>query len=125
MHIILYFRMKVQSRSVGRLEGLFTRQERKALAFLLGMGFFGLAAQAWQVGRRPASPAAWEVSQVRVNRAGPAELASLPGIGPVLAKRIAEDRQRGGFYLTLGDLGRVKGITPRTLGKLQGLVRFD
>ncbi len=112
-----------RERGLDSLEGLFTRQERKALGFLLGMGFFGLGVMAWPW--RGAEPAPFGEARVAVNRAGPEELAALPGIGPVLAERIAQDRQHRGFYLTLADLGRVKGVSPKTLGKLRGLVRFD
>ena len=106
------------------LERLFTRQERKALAFLLGMGFFGIAVMACQRGCAPASAKpAWV--EVRVNRADAVELAALPGIGPVLAERIVKDRQRRGFYLTLADLGRVKGVSPKVLKRMERMVRFD
>ncbi len=63
--------------------------------------------------------------QVRVNSAMAAELASVPGIGPVMAQRIVEDRRRHGAYLTLTDLGRVKGVNVKVLEKFKGLVRFD
>lgn len=116
--------MKKRPGRIAFFESLFTPQERKALGFLLGLGFFGLAVMAWPRGE-PAGAAGEAGAEVRVNRAAAAELASLPGIGPVLAERIAEDRRRRGFYLTLADLGRVKGITPKGLKKLDRLVRFD
>lgn len=123
--------MGIHRRCAGFLEGLFTRQERKALAFLLWIGFFGLGVMAWRgclpawLRGPPEKPAGAAAAEMRVNRAGPAELAALPGIGPVLAQRIVEDRRRRGFYLTVGDLRRVKGITSRTLRRMKGLVRFD
>lgn len=104
---------------------MFTRQERKALAFLLGAGLFGLGVMAWPHGRvREASTWATPL-QVRVNRAEEAELVALPGIGPAMAKRIVEERRHGGFYFTLSDLKRVKGMTSKTLERLGGFVRFD
>ena len=106
-----------------KLEGLFTPEERKALAFLLGAAFLGLAVMAWPQSGSAAQ--ARERLTVRVNRAEAGELVALPGIGPVLAKRIVEERGRRGFFLTLADLKRVKGITPKTLEKLERLVRFD
>jgi len=63
--------------------------------------------------------------QVRVNSATAPELASLPGIGPKLAQRILDDRKMHGQYLVLADLRRVRGISPKTLDRLKGLVRFD
>lgn len=118
-------------RRSGFLEGLFTRQERIALGFLLGMAFFGLGVMAWGRClpcwlRGPLAGEAGAVAtQVWVNRAGVEELVSLPGIGPVLARRIVEDRRRRGFYFTVADMGRVKGISPKTLKNLRGLLRFD
>ncbi|MBI3332535.1 MAG: helix-hairpin-helix domain-containing protein [Candidatus Omnitrophica bacterium] len=95
-----------------------------ALWFLVGVSLLGLALLAWQRGRPPAPPPFVRLS-VRVNFADAAELAALPGIGPKLAQRIVEDRRRHGRYLTLADLKRVKGVTAKTLGRIQGSVRFD
>lgn len=108
-----------------KLEGLFTPEERKALAFLLGAAFLGLAVMAWPRGGGAAPGGGWKRLEVRVNRAEAGELVVLPGIGPVLAERIVEDRTRRGFFLTLADLKRVKGVTPKTLEKVRRLVRFD
>jgi len=46
----------------------------------------------------------------------------LPGIGPALAARIIEDREKAGAYRSVEDLDRVKGIGPRTIEKLRELV---
>ena len=108
-----------------RLSGIFTRQERLALGFLLAVGLLGMGAQLLRLDRLgerrfiPMPPA------VAVNRAEAVELVPLPGIGPVLAKRIVEDRTLHGRFLTLRDLRRVKGMTPKTLEKVKGFVRFD
>lgn len=57
-------------------------------------------------------------SRIDVNRASAAELALLPGIGPALAGRIVEDRERNGPFATLDDLVRVRGIGPAILAGL-------
>jgi competence protein ComEA len=44
---------------------------------------------------------------------------TLPGIGPVLAGRIVEDRTANGPYRQAADLLRVKGIGPATLARLR------
>ncbi|MFI4871083.1 MAG: ComEA family DNA-binding protein, partial [Phycisphaerales bacterium JB061] len=62
---------------------------------------------------------------VNVNTASSAELQLLPGIGPVMAGRIIEDRTTNGLYRSPADLDRVKGIGPKTLEKLTPLIRFD
>ena len=102
---------------------LFTRQERMSLALAIGVSFVGilLAALPMPAAFHPA-PA---MLTVRLNAATAEELASLPGIGPVLAQRIVEDRSRHGRFVTLSDLSRVKGITAKILEKLKGSVRFD
>ena len=117
--------MPDSSRRIGFLERLLTREERVALAFLVGVGFFGLGILAWQKGASPAPVEAprWEL--VRINLAQIEELIALPGIGSKTAQRIVEERRRNGRYLTLKDLTRVKGIGERTLRRLKGLVRFD
>lgn len=56
---------------------------------------------------------------VDVNRADWSELAQLPGIGEVLAKRIVESRAAQGPFLDHSDLQRVRGIGPRTVENLR------
>ncbi len=106
------------------LEGIFTRKERLALGFLIGVSGVGLLLMGLAPIRPLTAPRLQELV-VRVNQASASELAALPGVGPKLAGRIVEGRKRGGRFLTLADLKRVKGVTPKTLQKIKGLVRFD
>jgi competence protein ComEA len=62
-------------------------------------------------------------SKVSLNRASETELATLPGIGPVRARAIVENRTRHGPFRTLDDLARVPGIGPATLERLRGIVQ--
>ena len=55
------------------------------------------------------------------NRATAHELSLLPGIGPVLAERIVESRERNGPYASVHDLDRVKGIGK---GKIKKLIPY-
>lgn len=55
---------------------------------------------------------------VNINTASADELASLPGIGTVLAGRIVADRAARGPFLSKAELARVKGIGPRLVGRL-------
>ena len=48
--------------------------------------------------------------QLDVNRATWPELTLVPGVGPVLARRIVERRESAGLYRSLEDLLEVKGI---------------
>ena len=59
------------------------------------------------------------------NTASLEDLLGLPGVGPVLAGRILEDRRQNGPYRSLQDLIRVKGIGVRTLEKLRPHLRID
>jgi competence protein ComEA len=58
------------------------------------------------------------------NRASPATLETLPGIGPSRAAAIAAARSSAPFC-EFDDLDRVPGIGPRTLEKLSGLLEVE
>lgn len=66
----------------------------------------------------PARLAAWSVA-VDLNRASLAELASLDGIGPKLAARIAAGRP----YREIEGVARVRGIGPRRLERLRARLK--
>lgn len=61
---------------------------------------------------------------VLINSAGVSELQQLPGIGPALAQRIVETRNRGRFT-SVEDLLRVPGIGKAKLAKLRNYVEVD
>jgi DNA uptake protein ComE-like DNA-binding protein len=61
-----------------------------------------------------ASQSQWGIA-IDLNRATPRELALLPGVGPVLAKRIAENRDRLGRFPSVQDVGRVYGVGSKTI----------
>ena len=62
---------------------------------------------------------------VDLNAAAPAELQTLPGIGPALAGRIVEWRSRNGRFARVEDLAQVSGIGSKTLERLRPLVRVS
>lgn len=63
-------------------------------------------------------------SGIDPSTAGLSALRTLPGVGPVLAARIIEDRTRNGPYRTPRDLLRVKGIGEATLERIRGNLVF-
>ncbi|HET7092175.1 MAG TPA: ComEA family DNA-binding protein [Thermomicrobiales bacterium] len=72
-------------------------------------------------GAAPTAPAAAEPpgAVLDLNAAGADELDTLPGIGPVLAQRIVDDRTQNGPFATVDDLARVQGISPRMVDALR------
>lgn len=62
--------------------------------------------------------------KVDVNRAGSEELQSLPGIGPALAGRMLDERQKR-MFRSVDELLRVPGIGPATLERLRGRVQVS
>ncbi|MEO5826405.1 MAG: helix-hairpin-helix domain-containing protein [Gemmatimonadales bacterium] len=63
--------------------------------------------------------------RIDVDRAGPDELARLPGIGPALARRIVADRESRGAFGTPAGLDRVSGVGPAMLARLAPHLRFS
>jgi comEA protein len=64
----------------------------------------------------PAAPA----GKVNLNTATVAQLEELPGIGPALAARIVEHRQKNGAFKSVEDVMAVKGIGEKNFAKIQG-----
>jgi competence ComEA-like helix-hairpin-helix protein len=54
-----------------------------------------------------------------LNSASVRELSLLPGIGPVLAKRIVQNRRRQGNFESVQALQRVYGIGPKTVTRAE------
>ena len=59
--------------------------------------------------------------RVNLNQANAAELATLPEIGPSLAKVIVADRSARGAFATVDELTRVRGVGPATVEALRAL----
>lgn len=60
-----------------------------------------------------------------LNRATAEELQGLPGIGPVLAQRVVDQRTTHGLFHTVDDLRDVKGIGKKRMDQLRPLVMVD
>jgi competence protein ComEA len=81
------------------------------------------AALAVAVGVGPAVAAAkakaMPTGKININSATVTELSSLPGVGPRLAARIVEYRQKAGGFKTTQELLNVRGVGEKNFSKLQ------
>jgi len=59
---------------------------------------------------------------IDINSAAAEELAALPGIGPALAGRIVAMRSASGPFSSIDELRRVKGVGPKKVDAVRGLV---
>jgi competence protein ComEA len=57
-----------------------------------------------------------------LNRAGAGDLLLLPGVGPKLAARILEERNKRAGFASVEQLAEVKGVGPKKLAQLRELV---
>jgi competence protein ComEA len=63
-------------------------------------------------------------AKINVNTANLAQLNTLPNIGPVLAQRMIDEREKK-LFAKVEDLRRVSGIGPKRLEALRDLITFD
>ena len=61
---------------------------------------------------------------ININEAGIDELVTLPGIGPVTARRILDYREQYVGFIKFKAMKKVKGIGDKTLKRLEGRVRL-
>lgn len=75
----------------------------------------------------PVVSAAGEVnaSRVNINTAGPAELETLPGVGPATAQNIIDYRQANGPFARIEDIMDVSGIGPAKFEQMKELIAVD
>lgn len=116
-----------------------TAQERKVLITLGALALLGLAVIAYRTyidrpeirvvsGRSAAegfSDAVKQVGTVNINTADAEKIASLPDIGPKIAKDIVDYRVAHGQYLFKEDLKKVGGIGPKKFGKIKELIALE
>lgn len=62
------------------------------------------------------------IKPLDINRAGATELAALPGVGPGLAQRIVEERERRGRFESPEALRYVMGMGPKKLATIRRFI---
>ncbi|MBC8192050.1 MAG: ComEA family DNA-binding protein [Candidatus Marinimicrobia bacterium] len=65
------------------------------------------------------------VNLINLNTAGVSELSKLPGIGPAIAERIKDYRDRNGPFKNKSDIVLVKGIGNKIYTRIEGLVTTE
>ena len=63
-----------------------------------------------------------ETPRIDLNKATLSQLNSLPGIGPVIAERILELREKSGPFKRIEDLMNIRGIGEKKFLKLKDLI---
>lgn len=92
-----------------------------SLAFVLGICAVLIAQSAWKL-MQPPTPLSMSTANVDINAADTGTLRQLPGVGPHLAARIVEHREKHGPFQKVDDLRAVQGIGPVILERLRMVV---
>ncbi|MGQ9464661.1 MAG: ComEA family DNA-binding protein [bacterium] len=64
------------------------------------------------------------MKQISINNADTNDFKALPGIGPVLARRIIEYREKNGGFKTISDLRKVKGIGENLFKRIEPFIKL-
>jgi competence protein ComEA len=113
--------------------GVFALRHRDQLLFggACSIAMISLAAYCAATGHWRAAPIEFERRpehqfsfRIELNSASWVEWSQVPGIGPVLAKRIVEERDRNGPFRRVDDLKRVRGIGDNRLREIGPYIRI-
>jgi len=81
-------------------------------------------AQGTETGGKPAAaaPAVASTEVINLNTSTPAQLATLPGIGPKAADLIVQYREKNGSFKKVEEIMNVRGIGEKTFLKLKSRI---
>jgi competence protein ComEA len=88
---------------------------RRFVAAVLALSLVALVAP----GLASAASKPQPTGRVNVNTASVEQLTALPGVGPALAARIVEHRQKSGAFRTTQEVMSVKGIGEKNFAKIE------
>ena len=108
-----------------RSDQLFVGSLAIAAAVLMGVYWLRLSGWGLETVEIERHDPQWFEYKIDVNSASWVEWAQLEGIGQVLAERIVADREQNGPFTSIEDLGRVRGIGPKTIEKLRPSLQLD
>ena len=118
-----------------------TKQEKLVIYFLVAMLVLGLAVKFYKakVSRIDLKVEKSDLSQekidigkiirekqiVKINTATVQDFIRLPGIGPALAERIVEYREKNGSFLAIEDLKNVSGIGDKKYDRIKDYLALE
>ncbi|HDZ77216.1 MAG TPA: helix-hairpin-helix domain-containing protein [Candidatus Omnitrophica bacterium] len=112
------------------LELNLTRQEKNTLlvvaaAALLGLVLSFLFKAAPSAGRIYAASFDTETSRININSAGKEQLITLPGIGPKIAEKIIDYREKEGKIYDIKELKQINGIGDKKIENMKPFLIID
>jgi competence protein ComEA len=94
---------------------------RILMAAMLAIALGGTAAIAQSKATTPKATAT-ATAPVNLNTATAEQLATIPGVGPKMAERIIEYRQKNGGFKRVEDLMNVSGVGEKSFLKMKPLI---
>jgi competence protein ComEA len=95
------------------------------MAAILGIAVSAAAASAQNKATTPqvgATATATATAPVNLNTATAEQLATIPGVGPKMAERIIDYRQKNGGFKKVEDLMNVSGVGEKSFLKMKPLI---
>ncbi len=108
--------------------GMAASQRMKHIRILLNLFLLGTllgTAVLLVPGLSLAAKKSWPAQPIAINKATVEQLSQLPGVGPVLAKRIVEFRTKHGPFRRLEELLAIQGVSRKKFESWKPHLRLD